>query len=237
VKYLPNIIEWSRENLHKVNHVSLVAFRAIPISDKIEYMVNERKIDPNRFQHSTSDLGKINLTTDEMFEILDNHFSEYSPCAYLSGTVSPETYKFLVTINIGSKKRMYGFMGKKTVELVQLFYHLFKGRYFDFLKKSTAGKKLFLLSVLDREVKQAFFNFLRASMRNPLRFFDRIYVQSISLQQPNELVEGEANLCDGCVNMMMYKGKLINSCRLDEYRMFGGLITSINVNKVNKKMI
>jgi len=227
LKYLPDIVRWSQTNIHKVHHISLVAFRAIPITDEIEYMVNEKKIDPRRFQHATANLEEINISTDKMFEILENHFSDYSPCAYLSGIVSPETYKFLVTINIGSQKRMYGFLGQKTVELIQIFYHLFKGRYFDFLKKPKAGKKLFLLSVFDRQVKQAFINFLRASVRNPIRFFDRIYIQSISLQQPNELFEGEANLCDGCMNMMMYQGELIPSCRLDEYRIFGGPVTAV----------
>ena len=62
---------------------------------------------------------------------------------------------------------------------------------------------------------------------NPLRLFDKIYVQSISLQQPNELLNGQANMCGSCVNMMIYKGELINSCRLDEYRIFGGPITMV----------
>jgi hypothetical protein len=56
---------------------------------------------------------------------------------------------------------------------------------------------------------------------------DKIYMQTISLHQPREIFKGETNLCDGCINMMVYKGKLINSCRLDEYRMFGGPIEPV----------
>jgi len=77
---------------------------------------------------------------------------------------------------------------------------------------------------------------MRASVRNPLRFLDGIYLQSISLQQPNELVEGEANLCDGCMNMMMYQGELIHSCRLDEYRMFGGPVTAVMSKSKSKTL-
>jgi len=226
-RYLPDVVEWCRKNIHKVHHISLVAFRSIPLTEEIEYMVNRRKIDASSFQHSTSDFEKISLSTNKMFEILEDHFSDYQPCAYLSGTAAPMTYKFLITINVGSKGKMYGILGSKTVELVQIFYHLFKGRYFEFLKNPVAGKKLFLLSIFDRKLKKAFSNFIKASIKNPLRLFDKIYTQSISLQQPNELIKGETNLCDSCVNMMVYKGELINSCRLDEYRMFGGPVTAV----------
>jgi hypothetical protein len=227
LKFLPEIVEWCRSNIHKVQHVSLVAFRAIPLTDKFEYRVNNKKIDPSVFQHSTADLEKISLTTDKMFELLENHFQEYRPSVYLSGTAAPDTYKFLVTIQVGSDGKMYGFLGPRTVEIVQTFYHLFKGRYFDFLKSPRTGKKLFLLSFFDRELKKAFVNFLKASLKNPLRFFEMIYVQSISLQQPNEVLNGEANLCDGCMNMMVHKGELVNSCRLDEYRLFGGAAKAV----------
>lgn len=233
-KYLPDVVEWCRKNIHKVHHISLVAFRSIPLTEEIEYVVNRRKIDASSFQHSTSDIAKISLSTNKMFEILKNHFSDYQPCAYLSGTAAPMTYKFLTTINVGAKGKIYGILGSKTVELVQIFYHLFKGRYLLFSKNPVAGKKLFLLSIFDRKLKKAFSNFIKASIKNPLRLFDKIYIQSISLQQPNELIKGESNLCDSCVNMMVYKGELINSCRLDEYRMFGGPVTAVLLENEKK---
>jgi len=227
LKYLPDIVKWCRMNIHKVNNISLVAFRSIPLIEEIEYRVINKIIDAQRFQHASPDVEEINISTDEMFEIVENHFREFRPCAYLSGTLAPETYKFLITINVGLKGRLYGFMGAKSIELVQNFYHLYKGRYCLFFRNPKAGKKIFLLSLFDPEIRKAFMNYLNAVLKNPFRVFDRIYVQSISLQQPNEYLNGGANLCDGCVNMMMYKGKLINSCRLDEYRMFGGLVTAL----------
>jgi uncharacterized Fe-S cluster-containing radical SAM superfamily protein len=222
VKYLPDIVAWSRKNIHKVQHISLVAYRAIPLIDSIQYSVNGEKINPGVFQHSTTNPGEISLTATGMFQVVASHFPGFQPCAYLNGSVDPGTYKFLITLQVGSKKKLYGVLGPKTAELAQMFFHFFKKRYFEFQKSPAAGKKLFLLSLFDSKLRKAFFNFLAASVKNPLRLLDRIYVQSISLQQPNEYLEGEANTCDSCVNMMVYQGKLINSCRLDEYRMFGG---------------
>jgi hypothetical protein len=81
--------------------------------------------------------------------------------------------------------------------------------------------------MIDRELRKALSSFAQQGMRNPLRLFEKIYVQCVSLQQPNEFCNGQANLCDGCLNMMMYEGELIPSCRLDEYRLFGGPMTPI----------
>ena len=69
-------------------------------------------------------------------------------------------------------------------------------------------------------------------LRDPRRAFAGIYTQSVSLQQPNELLDGRANLCEGCLNMMLYEDELIPSCRLDEYRLFGGPLTPVRARRV-----
>lgn len=224
LKYLPDIVMWCWKNIHKVQHVSLVAVRGIPLMEDIEYEVEGRAIDASKFQHTSKDPTSINISTNEMYELLENHFNGYSASAYLGGTLDPETYKFLITINIGSKGKRYGVLGAKSVELVQSLYHYVKGRYFTFLRNPKVGKKIFLLSFFDKQARGSFFDYMKACARNPLRIFEKIYIQSVSLQQPNEYLKGGANLCDGCMNMMIYEGELINSCRLDEYRMLGGLI-------------
>jgi hypothetical protein len=98
------------------------------------------------------------------------------------------------------------------------------------MRDPKVGLKLFLLLFFDSQVKKGFVSFLKFLIKNPLVLFDSIYAQSIHLQQPNEIIDGKINLCDDCVNMMAYKGQLINSCRLDEYRKFG---ESMNIVKLN----
>jgi len=224
LKYLPDIVEWCQKNIHKVHHISLVAFRSIPLTGNIEYRVNDRVVDLSILPHCVSDPGEFQVTTEKMAQILEDHLSEWKPCAYMNGSAFPTTLKFLVTLNVGSKAKHYGNLGPKTVELTQMFYHLLHGKFFEFLRNPVVGKKLFFLSPFDRELRKAFHRFLLATLKNPRRLFDKIYTQSISLQQPNEIFEGKVNLCDSCVNMMVYKGNLINSCRLDEYRIFGDAV-------------
>jgi hypothetical protein len=218
---IPRIVGWCMNNTHKVQHMSFIAYRAIPIDKNLKIIVNNQTIDPTSLKNSTSNRDEINITTEEMYEKIHEQFPDLLPSAYLNGSTKYDTFKFLIISNIGSKKMSYGVLGAKTVELAQVFYHIFYGRYFAFLKRPVIGKKIFLLSFLDKRIRAAFKHFLIASIRNPSEILNRVYVQSIHLQQPNEIIDGMINLCDDCVNMMVYRGRLINSCRLDEYRIYG----------------
>lgn len=232
MKYLPDIVDWARKNINKVCHISLVALRAIPLIDELDYYVGDRKIDASRFQHSNKDPNEINISTIEMLEVIRKKYSDFTPGTYLSGSSAHDTFKFLVGIQVASTRNIYGYMGNKAVETVQAGYHYFNNRYFDFLKSPVAGKKIFLLAVIDKEIRKAFKKYIISLFKYPLEIFRKVYIQSISLQQPNEVIDCQSNLCEGCLNMMLYKNKLIHSCQLDEYRIFGDLI-----RPVSKKMI
>ncbi|MGD2153573.1 MAG: radical SAM protein [Gemmatimonadales bacterium] len=221
LQYLPDILDWCRRNIHKVQHVSLIAFRAIPLTERLGYQVRGEPVDLRSLQHTSEDTSEIDMSTDEMFAVLERHDASFRPSAYLSGTSAPETYKFLVTLQVGSAAGFYGYLGARTAECVQVAHHMFTGRYCAFLRNPKVGRKLFIMSMVDRSVRDTARRFLKSVLGNPLRLFDSLYVQSVSLQQPNEIVDGRANLCDGCLNMMMYGDRLIPSCRLDEYRLFG----------------
>lgn len=227
---IPVVVKWCLENLKKVNHISFIAYRTLVRNPGQLFFANGRNIDPEIFGISSTDPDEIGITSDEMYELMINAFPHLKASAYLNGTAVHETNKFLITANIGSNNKQYGVLGSKSMELTQVFYHLFNRRYYAFLRSAKVGKKIFLLSLFDLQVRKAFYNYLRASFRNPSRLFDKIYVQSIHFQQPNEITGDMINLCDDCVNMMVYDGRLINSCRLDEYRMLGGPINILRTN-------
>jgi len=41
-------------------------------------------------------------------------------------------------------------------------------------------------------------------------------------------------MCDSCPDMTVYDGRLINSCRMDEYRLFGGFLSVVAREKVKE---
>ncbi|MGA1977899.1 MAG: radical SAM protein [Bacteroidales bacterium] len=225
------VISWCLQNLHKVQHISFIAFRAIVNDNRYKFVAEGKLIDP--VEHSECQPGyyDVSITSDEMYTSVIKSYPDLHASAYLNGTSKYEINKFINIAAIGSKKMWMGVLGARTVELAQIFFHFFKRRYFAFLESPVIGEKVFLASFFDREVSKSFRRFLKACFQNPGILFQRIYVQSIHFQQPNEIDEGTINFCDDCPNMMAYRGKLINSCRLDEYRKYGGplqVIKSIN---------
>ena len=227
LQYIPEIVRWCQENIARVHHISFLAYRAVAPDPVYQLVANGKIIDPEQFFGSKPEPEEINITTEEMYTYVLKANPNLRPSVYLNGTSVHETNKFLIIVNAATSRKHLGVLGPKTMEMAQVFYHLFNGRYFAFLENTRLGKKLFFMSLFDKEVKKTFANYLKGSLRNPIRFFDRVYTQSIHLQQPIEFLEGMINLCDDCVNMMVYDGRLINSCRLDEYRMFGGPINIV----------
>jgi pyruvate-formate lyase-activating enzyme len=224
---IPEIVTWGQKNIAKVQHISFLAYRTVASDPKYRLVANGKVVDPEQFFGTSPKPEEINISTEEMYSYVLKANPNLRPSVYLNGTSVHETNKFLVIVNTGSSRNHLGVLGPKTMEMAQMFYHLFNGRYFAFLENPRPGKKLFFLSFFDSEVKKIFINYLKASLKNPLRLFDRIHSQSIHLQQPIEILDGMVNLCDDCVNMMVHEGRLINSCRLDEYRIFGGPINII----------
>jgi pyruvate-formate lyase-activating enzyme len=230
LEYIPEILKWCQKNITIVHHISFLAYRAIAKDPLYQLVANGKIIDPEQSFGSNPEPNEINITTEEMYRYVLRANQNLRPSVYLNGTSVHETNKFLIIVTTGTSRNHLGVLGPKTMEMAQMFYHLFNGKYFAFLENPRPGKKLFFMSLFDGEIKKAFTNYLKASIKNPLRLFDKIYAQSIHLQQPIEVLDGMINLCDDCVNMMVYNGRLINSCRLDEYRMFGGPINIIKQN-------
>jgi organic radical activating enzyme len=218
-----DIISWYRSNISKVNHLSLIAFRGIPHYDGYELYAGGHRVKPEVFSNNLENIDEIDISTFDIFNKLLQTFSNIYPCSYLPGTHHPETFKMLIINNIGSDTRIYGEMGGRTIEIYQFLHHLIYRKY-DATVPS-AGRIVFFLSLFDKRIRKAFSNYFRTIVMNPLLLFEGIHVQSLVLQQPFEMIDREANLCDGCVNLMPYQGMMINSCRLDEYRLAGGPLT------------
>ena len=103
-----------------------------------------------------------------------------------------------------------------------------RGTYLAYLSEARIGAKVFLVSPWDPAVRHAARAWLGDVVRHPGRLFKGIYIQSIGIiQAPDIMTDGRADMCDSCPDMTYYDGKLINSCRMDEYRLFGGLLSVV----------
>jgi hypothetical protein len=219
---VPDIVRWYRANIDRVSHLSCIAFRGIPKDVANVMCFNGQKIILDSLPDAIKPDEEIDISSTDILEKLSSDLDYVYPSAYLKGTTRPETFKLITINNIGSRKQIYGAIGEKTMKMYQDLYYKLHHKY-----DATVpgfGKMVFLMAFFDKEIRKAFRNYSRAVIKNPSRLFEKIFVQSLVIQQPFEVIDGELNLCDGCINLMPYKGEMINSCRLDEYRLLGGPI-------------
>jgi Radical SAM superfamily len=224
---VPDIVGWGLANIDRVHSLSLIAIRGLLTEEGIEYRAGGRTVDTDRLQCRAGSADEYGITSDEMAELVRGAHPILRPSAYLNGTVDPSTNKFLVFVPIGSRGEIYGVCGPRAAELSQVAQHFFKGRYSSLAETPRPSKSVFLLAAMDREVRRAFKRFLAAAVRRPSRLFRKVHIQGLNLVQPTEIIGDERNFCDGCINLMPWKGTMVHSCVLDEYRMYGGPIKAV----------
>jgi len=85
-------------------------------------------------------------------------------------------------------------------------------------------------------VRKAAGQWWRTILRRPAQLFQPICIQSIGvIQAPDLQPDGRADMCDSCPDMTVYNGTLINSCRMDEYRLFGGFLSVVEKGKETER--
>jgi uncharacterized Fe-S cluster-containing radical SAM superfamily protein len=226
---VPDVVGWAVRNIAKVHHMTFIALRGIYVGDNVAFFAGGRKIALEIIPTQVKNPEEITLTADDIQAKIRERFPEIIPCGYLNGIAYPEVNKYLVSVVVASARHLYGVFGSRALELVQATTHLFRRRYVSITKRTKVGRKVFCLAAFDRSLGRALSRFLRSSLRRPWDALGGIYIQPIAIEQPLELVDGEASVCDDCINMMVYRGRLIPSCRVEEYRAFQGPIVAQKV--------
>ena len=225
---IPDVVRWAQANVDRVHGLVFITYRTATTAANIARDYADREVDFSQLSYVREQFDEKFVTAPEVYQILKETCPEYEPSGYLGGSILHTSYKWLAGALVGSKKRMYGSVGKKTMELAQAGHHAWKGNYLAYLSSARVGAKVFLLSPWDETVRQAGRNWLKDVLRHPGRLLDGLYVQSIGIiQAPDLLPDGRADMCDSCPDMTIYDGKLINSCRMDEYRLFGGFLSVV----------
>ena len=224
-----------------INGITLIIFRGMPIVDGIQYYSKGEKVEIDNkslgYTITEEEMNQEKIMAQDVYAMIKEHYPDYGASTYLGGTVNHDTYKWLIgNIIVNSEGKSFGAYGKRTVEYLQSMYHLFKGKYFVYAKKRI-GKKIFLMGLLDKSVRKAFWKYLGYALVKPWRFFYPVNAFGIGIvQAPDMLPDGRVEMCDDCPDMCVFEGKLVNSCRLDEHRKFGELLTAKIDEDMGKKM-
>jgi len=225
LKFAPHLVEWAQKNIDKVHVSVFIIYRLAVVGKEFDYYKGGQKVDSERVTYSTDDVERRkNITSLEVVEEIRKKYPDFMPCAYLNGTVKPDSYKWLLASRLGNKHEIFGYAGPKFMEIVQAGNHLINGKYLAYSKPSTLrrGRALMLLSPFDKGIRQASKNYLNSFWTNSKAFFSRLHTQSVMIIQPIDFMpNGDTNMCDGCPDMTVWNGQLVWSCRMEEQYLWG----------------
>lgn len=225
---IPELVRWGIKNIKYVQGQTFITYRGALVKPGVRYTVAGREVDvdEDKLGYATEEAPEeFTITSNDVYHLIKNNIPEYDAAAYLGGTERHDSFKWLMGFMVGSDDGWYGAVGPKTVEFSQAVYHFFHGSYFAYSRKCGLGRKVFLAGLFDPKVRSLTGRFFS----NPFRFFYKpIYGQSIGIiQAPDVLPDGRVDMCDACPDLTVYKGQLIHSCRMDEWRRWGGYLTQV----------
>jgi len=222
---VPNVIRWALSTQGRVNGLTLITLRGFP-RQGVHFVEGDQVIDLD-----TAAIGMVNDVEDELsklrssdlYRVINGAFPGYAAATYLGGTKTVSSFKWLIANVICCNEDLMGSVSPATVELAQTAHHLRHGRYYAGGGRRI-GKMILLMAVVDRRLRRVLMDLLR----RPWRLFGKIYAMTVSIIEPNTLSpDGEFEACDSCPDMTYFEGRLVHSCRLDEYRLYGGLVKPV----------
>ncbi len=219
MQYIPAMVKWAQENIDIVHVMVFILYRAVN-NNEVDFYLGPKIIDMSELVYNEDPPSRTDIKAPEIVELIRTENPEFDPCAYLNGSEKPDSFKWLLTGRLGTKKKIYGYMGRKGIEIIQMFNHLLYNKYLAYAKPNDTrrGKLMLSLGAFDKKLRKTFFKFYK----NPLNIFKRLHYQSVMIIQPVDFLDdGRQNMCDGCPDITVWEGKLVWSCRMEEQLKFG----------------
>ncbi|MDQ1267253.1 MAG: hypothetical protein QG635_2407 [Bacteroidota bacterium] len=234
LKYVPELVKWAHKNIDIAHIMVFIIYRMAVLGKEHNYFVGDREVFFDDMTYSTNDDDRrIDISSPEVVEEIRKIEPNFMPSAYLNGTEQPDTYKWLFSCRMGSKKQVFGYSGPKFMEIVQTVKHLTTGSYLAYSHPNWLhrGRLYFLLSCFDKGIREIAKKYFNSFFENPFDFFKRLYMQTILIIQPADVSEdGQINMCDGCPDITVWNDRLVWSCRMEEQYRWGQ-----NVRLVQKR--
>jgi pyruvate-formate lyase-activating enzyme len=217
---IPGMVAWAQKHIDIVHVMVFICYREPADPKRFTYYAGDREVDMAPLTYE--DTGqRIDISAHDVVAKIRERQPEFAPAAYLNGTAQPDAFKWLLTVRVGTKKRIYGYLGRKMVELAQVWNHLRNGRYMAYAPPAVGRRGRLMAALLwpiDSGIRKVFWR----ALRSPSLLFRRLHLQSIMVISPVEILDnGEQDMCDGCPDMTVWDGELAWSCRLEECIHFG----------------
>jgi len=219
MQYIPGMVKWAEKHIDIVQVMVFILYRAVN-NEKVEFYLGPRKMDMSQLVYNEESTERTDIKAEEIVELIRTEYPDFNPCAYLNGSEKPDSFKWLLTGRLGRPNKIYGYMGKKGIEIVQTFNHMLYNRYLAYAapKYTSKGRSMLLLGLFDKRLKKTAAKYLK----NPFNIFKKLHYQSVMIIQPVDFLrDGRQNMCDGCPDITVWNGELVWSCRMEEQLNFG----------------
>jgi hypothetical protein len=230
MQYVPALMDWARDHIDVVHSMVFILFRTSS-QDDFDYYANGKQVDIKRLVYFGQEKNPAPISAKELVAQIRERQPEYEPCAYLGGTTDPNSFKWLLSVRLGTPGKIHGYVGGRYLEVLQAGNHLLFDRYFAYSspKLLSAGRSAALLgSLFDPGSRKVVKNYLKSAITAPLTLLKRMRFQSIVVIQPiDTMADGATNMCDGCPDMTVHNGELVWSCRLEERLSHGCLLQAV----------
>jgi hypothetical protein len=233
LQHVPDLVAFARDHIDLIDVMVFIVYRAA-VRSEFSYFNAGKQVVPDNLVYSVEEAeGRVDLSSREVVRKIRERFPDFAPSAYLGGTEKPDALKWLYTGRFGlpgNPGTTAGYVGPRFMELVQNAHHAVTGKYVAYATKGAleAGRSALALGLVEPGVRRTAANYLKHVVRNPADIMKKLHFQTIMIIQPIDLLaDGRANMCDGCPDVTVHNGELVWSCRLEEYRKYGGLLQCV----------
>jgi hypothetical protein len=231
LEQVPGMVAWAQEHIDIVHTMVFICFRHVVPNMPFDWYAGGEKIDWDNIWYHSDQERIVTIDSRDLVRKVRETDPRFEPAAYLNGTHDPAAFKWLLTMRVGNRQRIFGYPGPKFTEAMTALYHFRNDKYLSYmgpgeLRRGRAA--MALLWLLDRRLRRAAADWLRSGLRDPRHFFRRAHMQSIMFIQPVDFMEdGEQSMCDGCPDITVHDGKLVWSCRLEEQKEHGTWLRTV----------
>jgi len=228
---VPGMVAWAQEHIDIVNTMVFICFRHVVPSMPFDWYAGGDKVDWDRIWYHSDQDRVVTINSRDLVTKMRETDPDFEPAAYLNGTQDPSAFKWLLTMRLGNKRRIFGYPGPKLTEAMTAWYHFRHDKYLSYMGPGEMRRgrtAMALLWPLDRRLRRTAGNWLKACLRDPRHLFRRAHMQSIMFIQPVDFMDdGEQSMCDGCPDITVHDGKLVWSCRLEEQKQHGAWLRTV----------
>ena len=93
-----------------------ICYREPAEAKRFDYYAGGARVDMAPLTYADSG-QRIDISAHDVVAKIRERSPDFAPAAYLNGTEKPDSFKWLLSIRLGTRKRIYGYLGCKMIEL------------------------------------------------------------------------------------------------------------------------